>query len=104
MFLFGVPERLKLALAALIVVVMVLALLGKQYPDVAWLQVFRSPANRLTNEQRTRIRRSQNRLAGVELILAGVIVPLAYFALTVMFFNEPTLGMSVMVGAIANSR
>jgi hypothetical protein len=63
--------------------------------------VFRGPANRLTEEQRARIRRSQNRLAGVDFILMGIVVPLVYLALNVMFFNEPTPGMSIIVAAVA---
>ena len=63
--------------------------LSRRFPHVAWLQLFRYHAPRLSEEQRAKIRQRANIHAGIELILLGIVVPMVYFA-TVMMFNEPT--------------
>jgi len=58
-------------------------------PHVAWLQVFRLPYLKESEEQKAKRRRSANRLAGLEIVCAGLVLPLLYFVSTVMMFNEP---------------
>ena len=53
----------------------------------------------MSEEQRKRRRRSGNRLAGMEMVLAGVVLPLLYFASTIMFFNEPKMLPTIIVMA-----
>jgi hypothetical protein len=67
-----------------------LSALSRRFPDIAWLQVFRYNAPRLSDEQRAKMTQRANIYAGIELIILGIIVPLVYFAGTVMMFNEPT--------------
>jgi len=42
------------------------------------------------------MRQRSNIYAGVELILMGIILPMVYFAGTVMFFNQPTTTGTVL--------
>ncbi|MGQ0641563.1 MAG: hypothetical protein ACT4P6_12485 [Gemmatimonadaceae bacterium] len=76
-------------LGAIALVIFGLSLLARRLPNVEWLQHFRFDKH-LTEEQKARMRRRANVHAGVELILLGVILPLGYVALTVMFFNSFT--------------
>jgi uncharacterized membrane protein len=93
------PDSVKAILLGLIAVVFVLSRLAPRFPDVAWLQIFRLPVRQMSEEERARRRRRANRMAGVEMILAGLILPLLYLASRVMMFNEPTpLGLAI-VGA-----
>jgi hypothetical protein len=83
------PDSVKAILLGLIAAVFVLGRLAHAFPDVAWLQVFRLPVRQMSEEERRRRRRSANRLAGLEMILAGIVLPLLYFASTIMMFSEP---------------
>ena len=93
------PDSVKAILLGLITVVFVFSRLAPRFPDVAWLQVFRLPTRQISEEEKARRRRRANRMAGVEIILAGMILPLLYLAAKVMMFNEPTtLGLVIVVG------
>lgn len=75
--------------AALTLIILVVVILPDRFPDVEWLQRFRLPKPYLTDEQqRAQIRRA-NRMAGIEMIFAGIIVPVGAIMLWVMFFREP---------------
>ena len=94
-----IPDSVKAILLGLIAIVFVLSRLALRFPDVAWLQIFRLPVRQMSEEEKARRRRRANRMAGLEMILAGLILPLLYLASKVMMFNEPTpLGL-VIVGA-----
>ena len=93
------PDSVKAILAALIAIVFVLSRLARWLPDVSWLQVFRLPVLPMSEEQKERRRRRGNRLAGMEMVLAGFILPLLYLASTVMTFSEPGILPLVIVGA-----
>lgn len=92
------PDSVKAILLGLIAAVFVLSRLAPRFPDVAWLQVFRLPVRQMSEEEKARRRRRANRMAGVEIILAGMILPLLYLAAKVMMFNEPTTLGLVIVG------
>ena len=93
------PDSVKAILLGLIAVVFVLSRLSYRFPDVDWLQHFRLPIPRLSEKQKARQRRRANLMAGMEIIFAGMVLPLLYILAKVMMFNEPTtLGM-VIVGA-----
>jgi hypothetical protein len=93
------PDSVKAILLGLIAVVFVLNRLAPRFPDVAWLQVFRLTVRQMSEEEKARRRRRANRMAGVEIILAGLVLPLLYLASKVMMFNEPTqLGLIVVGG------
>jgi hypothetical protein len=83
------PDSVKAILFGLIVIVFVLSRLAVAFPNVAWLQVFKLPVRQMSEEERARRRRSANRLAGLQIILAGIILPFLYLASTVFMFNEP---------------
>ncbi|MBI4500569.1 MAG: hypothetical protein HY700_05350 [Gemmatimonadetes bacterium] len=83
---------------AVLAAVFGLSALSRRYPQAAWLQVFRFE-QRLSDEERKRIRRRSNIYAGIELILLGLVLPMGYAALTVMFFNEFTPTQTTIVAA-----
>lgn|SRR5574341_2368961 len=93
------PDSLKAILLGLIAIVFVLSRLALRFPNVAWLQVFHLAAPHLSEEEKARRRRRANRMAGIEIILAGLILPLLYLFSKVMMFNEPTTVGLVVVGA-----
>lgn len=93
------PDSVKAILGALIAIVFVLSRLARWLPDVAWLQVFRLPVLQMSDEQRERRRRRGNRMAGLEMILAGFILPLLYLGSTIMSFSEPQMLPLFIVGA-----
>lgn len=97
------PDTVKTVLLGLIAMVIVLGWLAGRLPHVRWLQVFRLPAIPMTEEQKARRRRSGNRQAGLEIIVAGLALPLLYVAATVMMFNdfEPVTTILVGVGSLA---
>src|SRR5712691_6846763 len=72
------PDTVKAILLGLLAVAFALARLARALPHVAWLQVFRLPVMQMSEEQRARRRRSGNRLAGLEIVLAGLALPLLY--------------------------
>jgi len=82
------PDTVKAILLGLLAILFALARLARALPHVAWLQVFRLPVIQMSEEQRARRRRSANRLAALEIVLAGLALPLLYFISTIMLFNE----------------
>jgi hypothetical protein len=93
------PDSVKGVLLGLLAVMFVLNRLARSHPDVRWLQIFRLPQVQLTEEERARRRRSANRMAALELILAGFVLPLLYIASTVMMFNNFKAGSTIIVAA-----
>jgi hypothetical protein len=93
------PNSVKAILLGLLAVGFALSRLARAFPGVGWLQVFRFPIVKLSEEQKARRRRSANRLAGLEIILAGIILPLFYLASTIMMFNEPKRTPLIIVTA-----
>src|SRR5947199_9517259 len=77
----------KAILLGLIAIVFVLSRLARSRPDIGWLQVFRLPIVQMSEERRARMRRSANRLAALEMIIAGFTFPILYFISMVLFFN-----------------
>ncbi|HYN82820.1 MAG TPA: hypothetical protein VES88_15130 [Gemmatimonadaceae bacterium] len=94
------PESVKMVLMGIVSVVIVLSALARRMPDVAWLQTFKLQDKR-TEEQKRKAQRSANILGGFEMILAGVALPAVYVISTVMFFNEPSQGALLLVGALS---
>ena len=93
------PQSVQIVLLALIVIAFALSRAAKANPHISWLQVFR--LGELTEAQRRRFRRQQDRIAGVELILAALVIPMAYVALKVMLFTAFTRGETLLVGALS---
>ena len=91
----------KAILLGLIAVVFGLSRLARAYPSVGWLQVFRLPERKMSEEEKARRKRAENRRAGLEIILAGFVLPLVYFGLGVVFFTEPSGLEIVIVGLLS---
>jgi len=87
----------KAILLGLIAIVFVLSRLARSRPDIGWLQVFRLPVVQMSDEQRIGRRRSANRLAALEMIIAGFALPAVYFISTLIFFNEPKTVPTIIV-------
>lgn len=93
-------RTVQLVLFGVLAVLFGLSALSRRFPHIAWLQLFRFNAPRLSEEQRTKMRQRANIYAGIELILLGMVVPLGYFALTIMMFNNPTpTGTAIALGS-----
>jgi len=93
------PDSVKAILLALIALVFVLSRLARALPQVSWLRFFRLPLVQVSEEQRARRRRSANRMAGFEIVVAGLALPLLYFISTIIFFSEPKPIPTIVVTA-----
>src|ERR1043166_9671974 len=93
------PDNVKAILLGLIAIVFVLSRFARRFPHVAVLQVFRSPVGQMSEAERERRRRSGDRMAALEMVLAGLALPFLCFASTIMFFNEPTAIATMIVSA-----
>ena len=93
------PDSVKAILLGLIAVVFVLSRLARRFPHVAWLRAFRLPVIQMSEEQRAKRRRSANRMAGLEIVLAGIGLPVVYFASTIMFWSDPQTIPIIIVAA-----
>jgi hypothetical protein len=82
------PDWLKLILLGMLGTFYGLSWLARKHPDVGWLQVFQLPTIQRSEEERARQRRFSNRMAAVEMILAGLVLPLLYALSTVMMMNN----------------
>jgi hypothetical protein len=94
-------RTVQLVLLGFLAVLLGMSALSRRFPHIAWLQLFRHNAAQLTEEQRARIRQRANLHTGIELILLGIVVPIVYFASTIMMFNEPTAAGTLIALAIA---
>jgi sterol desaturase/sphingolipid hydroxylase (fatty acid hydroxylase superfamily) len=92
-------DTVKAILLGLIAIVFVLSRLARRFPHVAVLQVFRLPVIQMSEAERERRRRSSNRMAGLEIVLAGLALPFLYFTSTIMLFHEPTAIATMIVAA-----
>ena len=90
-------EGFQIVVGSIVAVVYGLSALSRRFPYVAWLQYFRLPRSRLTEEQQARMRHRANVYAGAQLILLGLVLPLGYVVLTVMTFNTVRSGTLTLV-------
>ncbi|HKZ80970.1 MAG TPA: hypothetical protein VJ124_22045 [Pyrinomonadaceae bacterium] len=91
------PDSVKAILVGLLAILLLLNRLARALPHVAWLQSFRLPVMRISEEQKAKRRRSANRLAGLEIILLGLALPLLYLFSTLILFNEPKATLMIIV-------
>ncbi len=94
-------ERIQLLLGALLALVFGLSRLARRFPHVAWLRAFRDAWPQPTEAQRARTGRRTAFLAGAQLILMGIALPLGYGALTVMTFSDFTAKATTLVLAVS---
>ena len=97
------PDSVKAILLALVAIVFVLSRLSRHFPHVAWLRAFRLPERHVTEEEKARRRRAGNRQAGLEIIVAGLSLPLLYLVATVMMFRGFETRWTVLVGVVSAS-
>jgi hypothetical protein len=83
-------DKLQLVLGGLVALVFGLSRLARRFPHVAWLRPFRDAWPQPTEAQRAQTGRRTAFLAGAQLILMGVVLPLLYGAVTVMSFSNFT--------------
>jgi hypothetical protein len=89
---------IQIVMVSLLGVLYGLSALSRRFPHVAWLQLVRFEPPRMSEAQRARARRRTNVYTGVELIMLGVGLPLAYVAMTVMFFSDiSTIEMALVL-------
>jgi hypothetical protein len=93
------PRSLQIVLVLLVGLAFALSWAAKQVPEVRWLQSLRLPEP--SEEQRRRLRRRQERIAGAELVLWALLIPLGYFALELILFVEPTWQEILVVGGLS---
>lgn len=93
------PDTVKTVLLGLFAIALVLAGLARAFPHVGWLKVFRFPVIQLSEEERQRRRRSANRMTALEIMIAGLALPLLYLFSTVMMFNDFETIPTIVVGA-----
>lgn len=93
------PDSVKAILLGLVATVFVLSRLARWFPNVTWLQLFRLPIIQMSEEQRAKQVRSGNRMAGLEMVIAGIVLPLLYFGSTIMFFSKPRAIPTIIISA-----
>jgi hypothetical protein len=89
--------RIKLVFVGLFALVLGLSALSRQFPQVAWLQVFRYSPPQLSEAERASMRRQSNLFEGVRFILMGIALPILYGAATLMLFNDFTFEATALV-------
>lgn len=98
------PESLQVILMGALVVLVGLLTLANAYPDVAWLRPFRVFRAQPSEAQAGRLRRRVRITAAVELIGLGLLLPVGYLVLTVMFFSQvhpATLWLTLALAALS---
>lgn len=93
------PDTAEAVLLGLIAIALALAWLRRAFPQVAWLQVFRLPAIHMSAEQRARQRRTSDRLVALEIMAAGLALPLLYVGSQIMLFNDIKGTPMIIAGA-----
>lgn len=97
------PESLQVILMGGLAVLVGLLTVANAYPDVAWLRPFRVFRGQPSEAQTRRLRRRVRITAAVELIGLGVLLPVGYLVLTVMFFSQvdpATLWLTLALAAV----
>ena len=79
----------------------ILSRASRAFPHVEWLQYFRLPLREFSPEEKERRRRAGNRLAGLEMIGAGFILPVLYLFSTVLMFSGPGGIALLVVGVVS---
>jgi hypothetical protein len=95
------PESVKIVLLGVFAAGIVLVWVSRRLPQVAWLEPFRLRGFQLTEAQKARHRRFHIIKAGLEIMLAGIAVPVLYVLSKVFMFDEPTSMGMLVSGAIA---
>lgn len=95
------PNGVKAILLGVIVVAFGLNRLAVAFPEAEWLQKFRLPVREMSEAEKARRRKAGNRMAALEMILAGLILPFGYLASTVFMFSEPSSAAMIVVGALS---
>jgi hypothetical protein len=94
-------EALQGVLLGVGLVFFALTRIARRRPDIAWLRPFNLP--QLPAAQRERHRKRAERMAGIEFILLGLVLPLGYVILTMMTFSsiDPLWMTGTIVASVA---
>lgn len=65
-----------------------LSWLARRKPHIGWLQAFRLPERRMSEEEKRRRVSFANRMSGTEFVLLGLALPLVYGAVTLMTWSD----------------
>lgn len=97
----AITEIVQAILLGIGAVVFFLVRRAQQHPNVGWLRSFRF-ADRRTEEQKRRARRSANIRGGIQLIALGLaLVPGYLFFSMMMFFSAVSVLEIAIVGAVS---
>jgi hypothetical protein len=91
------PQWLKATIGIGVIAALLLVEAARRFPNVRWLRLFRV-RDHLDADQRAEMKRLADRRTGVEMILAGILVPSAYFILTLMTWSDFSPGISLAIG------
>jgi hypothetical protein len=83
-------DKIQLILGGIVAVLFGLSALSRRFPQIAWLQHFYFERPQLSEEQKAKMGRRAAILAGLQLILLGIVLPMGYVVLTLMMFNDIT--------------
>ena len=93
------PDTAEAILLGVIAMAFLLVWLARTFPQFAWLKAFQFPAFRLNDAQRARRRRTADRIAALQIMGLGLVLPFGYVVLTIMMFNDFETTPTVIVGA-----
>ncbi len=83
------PDSIKMILGAGILGAFVMNRLSYAFPHMEWLRYFRLPAPDISEKEKERRRRGDNRRVAFEMAGLALVLPLLYVGSTIIFFNEP---------------
>src|SRR5687768_2384587 len=86
MWLTFLPESVQIGITVALGLVFAGSYFARRNPHIRWLQGFRLP--QLSEQQRARRRRTGNAMAGAEMMLLGLVLPLGFGALTLMTWSD----------------
>lgn len=94
------PRSIEIIGASVGIAIVILGWLARRYPHVGWLQPF-DFTRHLSPQQRARRERASNRIVALEMILAAIVIPVAYVLLKVLLFGEFTATGIVVTAALS---
>ena len=93
------PDTAEAILLGVIATAFTLVWLARTFPQLTWLQALRFPGFQPSEEQRARRRRTADRIAALQIMGLGLVLPFGYVVLTIMMFNDFETAPTIVVGA-----
>lgn len=95
------PDSIKMILGAGILGAFVLNRLSYAFPHIEWLQYFRLPVPEISEAEKERRRRSDNRSVALQMAGFALVLPLLYLGTQLMLFNDPDSLVMLILCAIS---